>query len=448
MALFALFSLLYLLTGAASVELHHGQQRDVQLPAAGFTLPLTAKIPRREVKKNALAALGKHPKANTDTLHLDGAAFEHEYLVNITVGGKPFQVILDSGSSDLWVAHSDFGCLDLNGTVVPPATCNFGPAQFDPSQSSTFEPFANVTFFVRYGSGEFLSGPAGFDTISVGGLSVTQQEIGVPDSNAFLGDGVSEGVLGLAFSGLTSVWNTTDRHNAGSANHILYTPFFLNAVVQDKLDKPYFSIALNRPTFAQQANVSFVPDLGFLSFGGIAPVPVLAAHTVTLPVQAYDPHTFVPSNAPDAQFEWYAVDVGAYTFPGSDNVTTASNNTILDTGSTMNWFPTPVAAAFNALWSPPAVLDGDTGLYTVECNATAPAFAVVLGNTSFTVDARDLVIPQKDAAGNTFCVSGNGDGGPDVPRNLFTLGDVFLHNVVATFNPIDAEVTVTQRAPY
>lgn len=81
-------------------------------------------------------------------------------------------------SSDTWVAHEGFSCLDLNGTAVPASTCDFGPVQFDPADSPTFQLFPNVSFFVQYDSGEFLSGPAGFDTVAVGPLSVSQQEIG------------------------------------------------------------------------------------------------------------------------------------------------------------------------------------------------------------------------------------------------------------------------------
>ncbi|KAJ7837095.1 aspartic peptidase domain-containing protein [Mycena leptocephala] len=204
-------------------------------------------------------------------VHLDGGAFDDEYLVNITVGGKPFQVILDTGSADTWCAHEGFTCRDLNGTVVPPETCNFGPALFEPTKSTTFQLFPDVTFLIRYGSGEFLSGPVGFETVAVGGLSVAQQEIGVPDRNAFLGDGVSEGILGLAFPELR-VWNTTDPNNASQLNHIPYSPFFVNAVAQKAVTKPYFSVALNRPTFNhwQQANDPFDPNLGLLAFGGIA----------------------------------------------------------------------------------------------------------------------------------------------------------------------------------
>ncbi|KAJ7107936.1 aspartic peptidase domain-containing protein [Mycena epipterygia] len=447
MGILAIFSLLSLLNGATCADFQAaGQvsrsQEAAVLSTAEFVLPVTAKVPRRKSKKNALAAL--RGQSTTDTVSLAGAAFDNEYVVNITVGGKTFNAILDTGSSDTWVVHEGFSCFDLNGTAVPVATCDFGPAQFNPADSPTFTPFVNATFFVRYGSGESLRGPAGFDTVTVGGLSVFQQEIGVPTLNAFLGDGVSEGVLGLAFPGLTSVYTT---NNASELVQMQYTPFFLNAVQQKKVKNPFFSISLDRATLKQEANDPFDPNLGLLAFGGIAPVPVLKT-SVKVPVQGYTPQVpGVPSNAPDAQFFWYTLDIDSFTFPGSSTVITKNNNTIFDTGNTLNFVPSAVAVAYNAQFSPPATLDA-TGTYVVACNATAPAFAVVLGGTSFKIDPRDQIMVQKDANGTTFCISGTQDGGPDVPGNLFALGDVFFHNVVMTFNPVAAEVTITQRAPY
>ncbi|KAJ7115076.1 acid protease [Mycena crocata] len=454
-AFFSLLSLIPFLNGATPTEhspLGLRTHPASILPTAEFSMPLTGKVPRRASKTTALTAIrNKHGKFRGNTVGLDGAAFDNEYLVNITVGGKPFQVILDTGSSDIWVVNQNFSCEDLQGNTVPAETCDFGPAKFNPADSATFQLFPNVTFFIRYGSGEFLAGPTGFDTVTVGGLSVTHQEFGIPSENAFLGDGVSEGVFGLAFPGLTSVWNTTSRHNASGANHILYNPFFFNAVAQNKVKHPYFSISLDRPTFEQQANDPFDPNLGLLAFGGIVPVPVLDP-AVTVPVTRYLPTTqgiFVPSNDSNAQFAWYTLPIDAYTFPGSTSVVTKNNNTFLDSGTTFNWVPTAVAEAYNAAFAPPATLDPDSGLYVVECNATAAPFAVVVGGRAFEIDPRDQVIPQgRDADGNIVCVSGTQDEGPDVPGNGFILGDVFLHNVVVTHNPIDGELTLAQRVPY
>ncbi|KAJ7340019.1 aspartic peptidase domain-containing protein [Mycena albidolilacea] len=382
MGILALLSFLLLLSDSIHADLptlQPGSDPSL-LPKAGISVPLSAKVPRRNSKKNARADL-RGKQSRSDTVHVDGS-FDNEYLVNITVGGHPFQVILDTGSSDIWVTNDNFTCVDANRNPVTAATCNFGPAKFDPGESATFELFPNTTFFVQYGSGEFLRGPAGFDTIAIGDLAVTHQEFGVPGQNHFFGDGVSEGVIGLAFSALTSVYNATSQNP--------YTPFFLNAVQQNGLKRPYFSLSLNRPTFEQATNDPFIPNLGLLAFGGTVDVPVLNT-SVMVPIQGYMSTSSVPSNSSDARFLWYTIDIDAYTFPGSNSVPTNSNNTILDSGSTFNWVPTAVAAAYNALFTPPATLDDDL-MYVVPCNATAPAFAVVVGGKSFVIDPRDQVV--------------------------------------------------------
>ncbi|KAJ6474047.1 acid protease [Mycena vitilis] len=438
MGIASVLALLSLLTGSCT-----GRAENNAVVASSFAVstkalvvPLTARIPRRKSKKDAFVSLDTpQDEKNGNLVRLNGAAFDHEYVVNASVGGKYFNLILDTGSSDLWVVQDGFSCLDLNGTAVPASMCDFGPSHYNPADSPTFQPFPNVTFFVQYGSGEHLKGPAGFDDVKIGGLSVTQQIFGLPNDNAFLGDGVSEGVLGLAFPRLTSVYNSTGQ--------MQYTPFFLSAVEQKKVENPVFSISLDRPTFDQSKNDPFDPKLGLLAFGGIVPVPVLNI-SATVPVQRFSGN--IPSNSDNATSLWYTVDVDSYTFPNSSALTTASNNTILDSGATFNYLPTPIAAAFIALFSPPATLNSTSGLYVIDCNATAPAFAATIGGALFTVDGRDQIVPQGNDA--DACWSGTQDGGPDVAGNVFTLGDVFLHNVVTTFNPVAGEFTLTQRAPY
>ncbi|KAJ7129914.1 acid protease [Mycena crocata] len=423
------------------------------LPKAEYSVAFTAKAPRRKSKKNALAALRGHrghrrPTSGGITVAVDGSDFDDEYLTNVTIGGQHFSLIIDTGSSDTWVAQKGFNCFDLDGNPVSSDTCAFGTAGFNPAASRTFRPFPNVSFNITYGDGEFLSGPVGFETVAIGGLSVARQEIGVPTLTAWNGDGINTGLMGLAFPELTSVFNTTDPTKASGANQLPYSPVFMSAVQQKKVKNPFFSVALDRGSFDAQENSPFDPNLGFLSFGGIAPVPV--THTaVTVPVQGYSTTTGLPSSGPGSAFFFYTVDVEAYTFPGSDAVVTANNNTILDTGTTLNFVPTDVAAAYSAGFEPPAVFHPEFGLYLVDCNATVPAFGVRIGGKTFTVDGRDQIIPAgTDDDGSIICITGTQDGGPDLAGDIFILGDVFLHNVVSTYNPIAGQITLTQRAPY
>ncbi|KAJ6616971.1 acid protease [Mycena sp. CBHHK59/15] len=373
-----------------------------------------------------MSSLRSHA-SNNNTAILAGSDLDEEYLTNITVGGQTFTAIVDTGSSDTWLVKKGFKCFNLTGFPESTETCGFGSDGFDTAASKTFKKYPNVSFNISYGDGEFLSGPVGFDTVSVGGLTVKQQEIGTPSLAAWQGDGINSGLLGLAYSGLTSVYNTTDPTKASHANHLSYDPFFFTAVKQGMVTNTFFSIALDRGTPSDDSSVD--PNLGYLAFGGMPPV-ALDKTAVTVPVQGYSTTTGAPSNT-DTVYFYYTVDVDGYTFPGSTKVATANNNTILDTGTTLNYLPTGVAKAYNARWVPKATYDADQGLYFVGCNATAPAFTVTIGGKKFPIDARDQILPAgTDDAGNAVCISGTQDGGADTVDNVFILGDVFLHNVV------------------
>ncbi|KAJ6449783.1 acid protease [Mycena sanguinolenta] len=391
---------------------------------------------------------------NAHTVPLAGSDFDVNYVVNATIGGQNFTLLIDSGSADTWVPQQGFSCVNLTGSPVPPATCNFG-STFGINASTTFAPFQNVSFNITYGTGSFVAGPTvGFETVSVGGLEVSHQVVPVPNVAGWVSDGIQSGVLGLAFPNLTSLFNTTNPINASAQNQVLYDPFFFTAVKENKVDHPYFSIALNRPTPDQQEHDPYDPNLGFLSFGGIAPVPVIHNTSTTVPVQGFSSN----ATGPGDHFFWYAISIDSYNFPGSENVTEARNaslaggSTIFDTGTALNLVPAPVAAAYAAAFDPPAQLVdiGGLTLYVAPCNATVPPFSVTIGGQAFTMDPRDQLLPVVvDTTGDVVCVGGTqARGAQGISADFHLLGDVFMRNVVATFNPIDKEVIVTQRVPY
>ncbi|KAF9074548.1 acid protease [Rhodocollybia butyracea] len=378
-----------------------------------------------------------------------GSDFDEEYLTNVTVGTQEFQLIVDTGSSDTWVPETGFSCFNLENQPVPQSTCAFGTGGFN-TDTPHFKVDPDVNFNITYGDGEFLTGTAGFTTITVAGMAVANQEIGIAVNAAWEGDGINTGLMGLASPNLTSIYEGTNPSaDEFPQTQIPYNPVFYSAVQQGLVSNPFFSVALDRGSFQAENNSLFDPNLGFISFGGIAPVAVTNTH-VTVPLQGYDAATFLPENGTDVTYFYYTVDVESMSFAGNKKVFGTTNNIILDTGTTLAYVPTEVANAFAAAFDPPAVIDEDEGVYVTLCSATVPEFTVNIGGVTFTVDPADNLFPlgESDEEGNALCGSGTFDGGPPEEGNVFILGDTFLHNVVVTFNIESKEVTLTQRAPY
>ena len=141
------------------------------------------------------------------------------YLGVIEIGTPPqqFEVVLDTGSSDLWV--TDTAC----------AACQ-GGALFDPSASSTFQATSDFTN-IRYGSGE-IAGPIASETVRLGNFTVERQDFIAADSiSASLIDGDVSGILGLA-------WSTIAKTEVD--------PFWEHLFNSGQLDAPEMSFWMTR----------------------------------------------------------------------------------------------------------------------------------------------------------------------------------------------------------
>lgn len=69
-------------------------------------------------------------------------------------------------------------------------------------------------------------------------MKVKSQEIALVTNAAWNGDGVNSGILGLAFSGLTAVFDGANPNNDGSSNRSPYSPFFITAVSENVVSNP------------------------------------------------------------------------------------------------------------------------------------------------------------------------------------------------------------------
>ena len=129
------------------------------------------------------------PLPNTDLETCEDNVFYAE----ATLGTPPqnFQLLIDTGSADLWVAATD--CESAGGANGGCPSTNV----YDAGTSSTVKPFNGVRVTVDYVDGEFAKGPALRDTFTFGGVTVDQMEFIAADRADFWACGAEDGVLGL-----------------------------------------------------------------------------------------------------------------------------------------------------------------------------------------------------------------------------------------------------------
>ncbi|KLO15692.1 endopeptidase [Schizopora paradoxa] len=160
---------------------------------------------------------------------------DSQYFTTITLGTPPqeFKVILDTGSSNLWVPSKK----------CSPVACS-SQAKYDSSASSTYK--ANGTKF-GYGPGSTMEGFVSNDDLSIGDLtlkSIDFAEIVEPGFAFASGNSKFDGILGLGYDDV-------------SINHI--TPPFYEMINQGLLDARVFSFHVG----------SSDEDAGEVVFGGI-----------------------------------------------------------------------------------------------------------------------------------------------------------------------------------
>lgn len=137
--------------------------------------------------------------------------------------------------------------------------------------------------------------------------------------------------------------------------------------------------------------------------------------TVPLQQQVYN-----STNGTTSAYTYYVVNVDDYGYQAVSaklNATSIStNNTILDSGTTLNYLRDDLVEAFNGAFTPPSWYDAEQGIWKADCGATAPVMKVTIGNQTFSIDPKDQVLFDGGIdlfTGDPTCISGTQSGGPD-----------------------------------
>lgn len=197
---------------------------------------------------NPVAFGGQHPGSEAQVPFISPTEGRHEapltnylnaqYFTEIQLGtpGQSFKVILDTGSSNLWVPSED--CSSL--------AC-FLHSKYAHDSSSTYKANGS-SFSIQYGSGA-MEGYVSQDTLAIGDLIIPKQDFAEATSEPGLAFafGKFDGILGLAY-------------NTISVNKIV--PPVYNAIEQGLLEEPRFAFYLGDTSKNEE-------DGGVATFGGI-----------------------------------------------------------------------------------------------------------------------------------------------------------------------------------
>ncbi|KAJ6261831.1 Saccharopepsin [Drechslerella dactyloides] len=311
-----------------------------------------------------------------------------QYFSEISLGTPPqsFKVILDTGSSNLWVPSKD--CSSI--------AC-FLHTKYDSSASSTYK--ANGTeFSIQYGSGS-MEGFVSQDVLNIGDLSIKGQDFAeaTKEPGLAFAFGKFDGILGMGYDTI-------------AVNRMV--PPFYQMVNQKLLDKPMFAFELCDTESTSE-----------VIFGG------------------YDDTKYKPSDIkwiPIRRKAYWEVDFKSLSF-GGDTAELESTGAILDTGTSLLTFPSDIAELLN---SQIGAKKSWNGQYTVPCETkdSLPEMTFNLHGMNFTIGPSEYIL---EIQGTCISAITALDMPPRVGA-ISILGDAFLRKYYSIYDLANNRVGIAK----
>ncbi|KDQ55714.1 hypothetical protein JAAARDRAFT_37134 [Jaapia argillacea MUCL 33604] len=338
----------------------------------------------------------KRKRQNTAEVPIIDQNSDSSYLGSISIGtpAQTFNVILDTGSADFWLAST--GC----------STCPSGTPEYSSSKSST-STLSTTPVSIKYGSGA-VAGTLTQDALNMGGFLVSQQQfVSVTQVSSQFLTGTAAGLMGLG-------WQTIASSGA--------MPFWQALFNANQFTTPEFSFYLRRLVDDPSAPVE--------TYGGEFTLGGTNSSLYTGNIEFLNfPSGVTPS--------FWVLPVTGLTV-GGKAVTVPTGNSALaaiDTGTTLIGGPSAGVQAYWAGVPGSQALTGQyQGFYAFPCSTTLTT-TISFGGKSWPVSSADMNLGQ---VSSTMCMGGIFDlslgssagsgGGPS-----WVVGDTFLKNVYSVF---------------
>lgn len=351
--------------------------------------------------KYNITTVGEKQKraGNTAAVPITNQNADSSYFGNVAIGTPPqqFDVILDTGSADLWVASSQ--C----------TACSTGTPEFDSSKSSSFtQSSSSEPVTIQYGSGT-VEGSLAQDTVSMAGFTVSPQKfLSVQQTSSQLLDGPVAGIIGLAFQSLAST-------------HAL--PFWQALQNNNQFSSPEMSFWLTR--FVNDDEAKSEEPGGVLTLGGTN------SSLFTGDIEFLDmPSGVTPS--------FWLLQMSSITVQGkSVQIASSSATSAIDTGTTLIGGP---SIEVQNIWaqvpgSVPLVGEMD-GFYGYPCG-TDVQVSISFGGQSWPINTADMNLGSSgtdgQCVGGIFDLNAASSNGGSANSPNWIVGDAFLKNVYTVF---------------
>ncbi|KAL2835622.1 aspartic peptidase domain-containing protein [Aspergillus pseudoustus] len=372
------------LLGCASAEVHKLKLNKVPLTEQFITRNIAdhanalhqkyvGQFQQQVIQDEPANAMGRHDVLVDNFMNA-------QYFSEIELGTPPqsFKVVLDTGSSNLWVPSSECGSI----------AC-YLHQKFDSSASSTYKKNGSE-FAIQYGSGS-LSGFVSQDTLKIGDLKVKGQDFAEATSEPGLAFafGRFDGILGLGFDTI-------------SVNKIV--PPFYKMIEQGLLDDPVFAFYLGDANQEGDSSVA--------TFGGIDK-DHYEGELIKIPLR---------------RKAYWEVDLDAIAL-GDDVAELENTGVILDTGTSLIALPSNLAEMIN---TEIGAKKGFTGQYSVDCATRdkLPDITFTLTGHNFTIGPYDYTLEVQGSCISAFM----GMDFPEPVGPLAILGDAFLRRWYSVYD--------------
>ncbi|CAN8104254.1 unnamed protein product [Discula destructiva] len=378
-------------------------------------LPYYAPVAEQQAAQASERRMAKAKRQANEPLvdQYEGTSEDAAYYGAVVIGagdGAPqtFELIFDTGSSDLWVPGQSCGLTD--GCTHP-----FLP-KYDEGGLSL-----GTNTSIEYGSGS-TQGANWIDDVTVAGLTSANQTLFAVTSAVGFEELDAQGIIGMAFSTIAQDNGTT---------------FFESLIAAGSVDANEFGVYLGRVASGTEEDSE-------LTLGGRDSTKV-TGDFVTVPVSSET---------------YWQVAIDRVTVNGKTGGISTPGQAAIDTGTTLWVAPTTAAKEImakvpNALGFP---LEGEV-LYIYPCNTSAEYIpALEFAGESFPINPLDFnlgAIESEDivmlALGNqtlvdemaaanvtselaNFCIAGMAGLDLYADENLYIVGDTFIKNWYTVFS--------------